>query len=324
MKAAVCTAYGPPDVVRILEVPDPVPKPNEVLVRVCATTVSSGDARIRGSNFPPGFTVPARLIFGMRRPRKQILGTELAGIVEVVGTNVTRFEPGDRVFSFSGLNMGCHCELKAVPESGLIAGIPAGFTFEEAASISFGGTTALYFLRDLGKVERGQRVLVIGASGAVGTAAVQLAKYFGARVTGVCSGANTDLVRSLGADDVIDYTQEDFALRNERWDIILDTVGGASLARCRRVLVPTGHLLLAVAGLREMLQAPFQSKSNGVTVAAGAAPDRLEDIAELQRLCERGAFRPVIDGIYPLDRIAEAHARVDTRRKVGSVVVTIR
>lgn len=324
MKAAVCTAYGPPDVVRVLELPDPVPKPNEVLVRVCATTVSSGDARVRGAYFPPGFTVPARLIFGLRRPRQKILGTEFAGVVEVVGTSVTRFKPGDRVFSFSGSNMGCHCELKTVPETGLIASIPAGFTFEEAASISFGGTTALYFLRDLGKVEPGQRVLVIGASGAVGTAAVQLAKYFGAHVTGVCSGMNTELVRSLGADDVIDYTQEDFALRNERWDLILDTVGAASLARCRRVLLPTGHLLLAVAGLREMLRAPFQSRSNGVRVTAGAAPDRLEDIAELQRLCEMSAFRPVIDRIYPLVRIAEAHARVDTRRKVGSVVVTTR
>ncbi len=174
MKAAVCTAYGPPEVVRIREVPDPVPKPDEVLVRVYATTVSSGDARVRGSSFPPGLTVPARLFFGMRRPRRQILGTELAGIVEGVGTDVTRFEPGDRVFSFSGINMGCHCELRTVPENGLIASIPAGFSFEEAAAISFGGTTALYFLRSLGKIERSQRVLVIGASGAVGTAAVQL------------------------------------------------------------------------------------------------------------------------------------------------------
>ena len=322
MKAAICTVYGAPDVVRILDVPDPVAKPNELLVRVCAATVSSGDARIRGSNFPSGFTLPARLVFGMRRPRRKILGTELAGVVEFAGTNVTRFRSGDRVFFFSDTSMGCHCELKTVPEDGLVARIPAGFTFEEAASISFGGTTALYFLRDLGKLERGQRVLVIGASGAVGTAAVQLAKYFGANVTGICSAANAGLVSSLGADNVIDYTQEDFAQRNEQWDIVLDTVGGASLAQCRRVLFPTGRLLLAVAGLRDMLQAPFQSQSNGVTIAAGTAAARLDDIGELQRLCESGAFRPVIDRTYPLARIVEAHARVDTGRKVGSVVVT--
>lgn len=324
MKAAICTAYGSPDVVRILEVPDPVPKPNEVLIRVCATTVSSADARIRGSDFPSGFTLPARLVFGMRQPRKKILGTELAGVVEFAGTNVTRFISGDRVFFFSDSNMGCHCELKTVPEAGLVARIPAGFTFEEAASISFGGTTALYFLRDLGKLERGQRVLIIGASGTVGSAAVQLAKYLGAHVTGVCSGANADLIRSLGADNVIDYTQEDFTRQNEQWDIILDTVGGASLARCRRVLSPRGRLLLAVAGLQDMLQAPFQSKSNGVTIEAGTAPARLKDITELQTLCESGAFRPVIDRIYPLARIAQAHARVDTGRKVGSVVVTVK
>lgn len=322
MKAAVCEAYGPPHVVRMLDVPDPVPRANEVLVRVCAATVSSGDARLRAARFPPGFNVPARLMFGVTRPRKPILGTEAAGVVEAVGANVTRFRAGDRVFVFSGVKMGCHAELKTVAEDGLVACIPEGFTFEEAAAISFGGTTALYFLRYLGKVRSGQRVLVIGASGTVGTAAVQLAKHFRAHVTGVCSGANAGLVRSLGADDVIDYTREDFTQRKQAWDIIIDTVGGASLARCRNVLAPGGRLLLAVAGLADMLRAPLQSKVNGVEVTAGAAPERREDIAELRRLCELGAYKPVIDSAYPLSRVAAAHARVDTGRKAGSVVLT--
>ena len=323
MKAAVCTAYGGPDVVQLLEVPAPVLKPNEVLIRVQATTVASGDGRIRASRFPSGFWLPARLIFGLTRPRKPVLGTELSGIVETIGANVTRYRPGDRVFAFSGASMGCHAEFKCLPEDAAIALIPAGFTAEEATAISFGGTTALYFLRDVAKVQRGERVLINGASGAVGTAAVQLAKHFGAHVTGVCSGANTDLVRSLSADKVIDYTTEDFARSGTRWDIILDTVGNANLSRCRNALNAKGRLLLAVAGLGEMIKAPLQSMTSGFKVAAGAAPDRAEDIAELKRLCEAGAYKPVIDSRYPFDRIAEAHARVDSQRKVGSVVVTL-
>lgn len=324
MRAAVCTAYGGPDVVRVLDVPAPVAKPDEVLIRVHATTVASGDARVRGARFPAGFGLLARLFLGLTRPRQPILGTELAGIVEAVGASVKRYRPGDAVFAFSGIGMGCHAELKAMPEDGAIAPLPAGFTFEEAAAISFGGTTALYFLRDVGKVQRRERVLVNGASGSVGSAAVQLARHFGAHVTGVCSAANADLVRSLGADDVIDYTRADFATSGARWDIILDAVGNAPFARARQALNEKGRLLSIVGGLGDLLKAPLQSMTSGLKVAGGSAPERAEDIAELARLCAAGVFRPVIDSRYPLDRIAEAHARADSERKVGSVVVTLR
>ncbi|MDQ8698561.1 NAD(P)-dependent alcohol dehydrogenase [Hyphomicrobium sp. LHD-15] len=324
MKAAVCKAYGGPDVVQLLDVPDPVAKPDEVLIRVVATTVSSGDARVRGARFPSGFSLLARVFLGLTGPRNQILGTELSGVVEAVGANVTRYRPGDQVFAFSGAGMGCHAELKAMPEDGVMALVPVGVTFEEAAAISFGATTALHFLRDVGKVQRGERVLVNGASGAVGSAAVQLARHFGAHVTGVCSAANANLARALGADAVIDYKAADFARSGTRWDIILDTVGNVSFVRCRNALNKNGRLLLAVGELGDLLKAPFQSMTSGLKVAGGPAPERAEDIIELKRLCETGAYKPVIDSRFAFDRISEAHARVDSERKVGSVVVTMR
>jgi NADPH:quinone reductase-like Zn-dependent oxidoreductase len=323
MKAAVCTAYGEPGVVRVREVPTPSVGPNEILIRIGATTVSSADARIRASRFPSGLWLPARLFLGLTRPRKPILGTEMAGVIEAIGASVTRYRPGDRVFAFSGAGMGCHAEFKTMPEDGPVARMPAGFTLEEAAAISFGGTTALYFLRDVARLERGERLLVNGASGAVGTAAVQLARHFGAHVTAVCSAGNAGLVRSLGADAVIDYGAADFANIGERWDVILDAVGNAPFVRCRPALNENGRLLQVVAGLGGMLMAPFQSLRRGVTVAAGAAPDRAQDIADLKALCDGGALRPVIDSRYPFDRIAEAHARTDSGRKIGSVVVMI-
>lgn len=323
MKAAFATAYGGPEVVQLRDVPEPVPKANEVLVRVCATTVSSGDARLRGARFPSGFGAIARLVFGVTRPRQPILGTELSGIVEATGSAVTRFRPGDRVFAFAGAGMRCHAELRCVPETGAIAALPQGFSFEEAAAISFGGTTALYFLRDVAKLQPGERVLINGASGAVGSAALQLARYSGAHVTGVSSAANAELVRSLGASEVIDYRTTDFAASGERYDVILDTVGTAPFSRSRAVLKPQGRLLIIAAGLGELLKSPVQSRTNGLKVAGGTAPDRAEDIAELKRLCDAGAYRPVIDSVLPFARIAEAHARVDTGHKAGSVVVTL-
>jgi NADPH:quinone reductase-like Zn-dependent oxidoreductase len=323
MKAAVCRVYGGPDVVEVRDVPAPVAKPDEILIRIFASTVSSGDARMRGARFPKGFGLLGRFFLGLTGPRTPILGTELAGVVEAVGTQVMRYRPGDKVFAFTGIGMGCHAELKAMHEVGPIAKIPAGFTFDEAAAISFGGTTALYFLRDIAGVQSGERVLVNGASGAVGSAAVQLARHFGAHVTGVCSAANAGLVRSLGADEVIDYAATDFATSGARWDVILDTVGNASFARCRNALSEKGRLLLLVAGLGDLLMAPLHSRSSGLKVAGGAAPERAEDLAALVILCETAAFKPLIDSRFPLERIAEAHARADSQRKVGSVVVTI-
>lgn len=322
MRAAICERYGGPGVVQIREVPQPQPKPGEVLIRIVATTVSSGDARIRGARFPAGFAILARLALGLRGPRKPVLGTECAGIVEAVGAAVTRFRPGDEVFAFPGIGMGCHAAFRTMPESGAIARKPAAFSFEQAAAISFGGTTALHFLRDIAKVQRGERVLVNGASGAVGSACVQLARHFGAEVTGVCSAENADLVRSLGATGVIDYAAADFASDGARYDIIADTVGNATFERCRPALAEGGRLLLLAGSLGELLMAPLQSRRSGFKVAGGPAPEHPQDIATLASLCETGAFNPVIDEVMPFERIADAHARVDSGRKVGSVVLT--
>ncbi|MEQ1697819.1 MAG: NAD(P)-dependent alcohol dehydrogenase [Hyphomicrobiaceae bacterium] len=322
MKAAICTAYGDPSVVQIRDIPAPVAKPNEVLIRIHAATVSSADARIRGARFPSGFALPARLALGLAKPRNPILGTEFSGVIEATGNAVTRFSPGDPVFGFKGARMGCHAELITLAQDGPLAPIPTGFTFEEAAAISFGGTTALYFLRDVARVKPGERVLVNGASGAVGTAAVQLARHFGAHVTGVSSSANANLVLSLGANDVIDYTATDFATSGARWDVILDTVGNVSFARARNALYPNGRLLLIVAGLGELLKAPIQSMTSGLKVSGGPAPDRAHDIADLKTLCDQSAYKPVLDACYPFDQIAKAHARADSCRKTGSVVLT--
>lgn len=323
MKAAVCRTYGGPEAVRIEEMADPICKPKEVLIRVVATTVSSADARIRGARFPAGFSLLARAFLGLTGPRKPILGTELSGVVEAVGADVTRYRPGDRVLAFSGVGMGCHAELKTMPERGAIARIPAGVTFEEAAAISFGGTSALHFLRDVAKVQPGERVLVNGASGAVGSAAVQMARFFGAHVTGVCSSANAGLVRGIGADAVIDYTTTDLAASGERWDVILDTVGNLSFKRSRHLLNRSGRLMLAVGSLGDLLKGPVQSMTSGFKVSGGPAAERAEDVAALCRLVEMEAYNPIIDSHYALDRIADAHARVDSNRKVGSVVVTM-
>lgn len=322
MKAAVATAYGGPDVVEIRDLPMPVPRSEEVLIRVVAATVTSADARVRAARFPSGFHLLARLFFGIRRPRRPILGSEAAGVVEAVGDGVTGFKTGDAVFVFNGAAMGCHAEFIAIPENGPLAKIPDGFSFDEAAAIGFGGTTALYFLRDVAKLQSGERVLINGASGAVGSAAVQLARHFGAHVMGVCSAANADFVRGLGADVVIDYEAEDFTQRDERWDVIVDTVGNAPFRRSRPVLNRNGRLLLVVAGLGDLLLAPLQGWMSGCRIHGGGAPDRAEDIVALQTLCASGAFRPAVSQRYSLAEIREAYAAVDTGRKVGNIVLS--
>ncbi len=235
MKAAVYERYGPPDVVELKEVEKPTPKDNEVLIKIHATTVTSGDWRARSLVMPAGFGLMGRLVFGVTKPRQPILGTELAGEIEAVGKDVSRFKVGDQVFAFSGAGMGCHAEYKCMPEDGAVALKPPNLTYDEAAAISFGGTTALDFFRR-GRLQGGERVLVNGASGGVGTAAVQLARHFGADVTGVCSTANLELVRSLGATQVIDYTREDFTRNGETYDVIVDTVGTAPFSRSKNSL----------------------------------------------------------------------------------------
>jgi NADPH:quinone reductase-like Zn-dependent oxidoreductase len=324
MKAIVYRRYGSPDVVALAEVPKPAPKDNEVLIRIHATTVTTGDWRARSLKMPAGFGLMGRLAFGVFGPRKPILGTELAGVVEKAGKAVTRFKTGDEVFAFPGASFGGHAEYRIMSEDGLIALKPANLSFEEAAALSFGGTTALIFLRDKGGIKRGDKVLIVGASGGVGTAAVQIAKHLGAEVTGVCSTANLDLVRSIGADQVIDYTKENFVLRGETYDIILDTTGTTSFARCGDVLKPGGRLLLVLGSFAQALGLERPSKASGKKVIAGVASARREDMNYLASLAQAGAFQPVIDRSYPLENAAEAHAYVDTGRKRGNVVLTMR
>jgi NADPH:quinone reductase-like Zn-dependent oxidoreductase len=322
MKAAVYRRYGPPDVLELQEVPKPRPKDNELLIRIHATTVTSGDWRARSLAMPLGFGLVGRLVFGVVRPRQPILGTELAGEIESVGKDVTKFRAGDHVFAFSGAGMGCHAEYKCVPEDGAVALTPANLAYEEAAALSFGGTTALGFLRRA-KVRSGERVLINGASGSVGTAAVQLAKHFGAHVTGVCGAANADLVRSLGAERVINYAEEDFTASEETYDVIVDTAGTAPFARSNASLRARGRLLLVLGGLPDMLRIPWVAMTSSKRVIAGPAAVRAEDLRFLAQLAEAGEFEPVIDRRYPFEQIAEAHRYVDTGRKRGNVVITL-
>ncbi len=320
MKAAVCRRYGPPDVVEIADVPRPKVGAKDVLINVRATTVNAGDWRMRSGNVPRGFGLIMRLLMGFSRPRDPIFGGEIAGDVVAVGPAVTRFRPGDKVFA--GRMGSCHAEYAAIPENN-VAPMPANRSYGEAAALTFGGLTALIFLRDKARIQPGERVLVNGASGAVGCAAVQLAKHFKAEVTAVCSAGNAELVKSLVADRVIDYDATDFAAGDERYDIIFDAVGNCSFDRCKRVLAPGGRLLLIVGTLGQMIGAMVWPSRAGRKVLSGVAYVRPADLDLLRRLAESGAFKTVIDRTYPFARIADAHARVDTGRKKGNVIVSL-
>lgn len=321
MRAAIYETYGAPEVVHLGEMPKPVPKDNEVLVRIRATTVSSGDWRARSLHLPAGFGFLGRLVFGITRPRQPVLGTELAGVVEAVGSKVTGFQPGDAVFGFAGFAMGCHAEYRCLPADGRIALKPVQLSFEQAAALSFGGMTVLDIFRR-GNVKAGERVLVNGASGAVGSAAVQIAKHFGAHVTGVCSGENMDRVKALGADVVIDYRQEDFAAAEDAYDIIVDCAGTSPFSRVRRTLKEHGRLLVVLGGIDGLFGA-FATRSDTRRIIAGPASETVADFRALAKLAENGAFTPMIDAVFPFERIVEAHRRVDSGRKRGSVVVSL-
>jgi NADPH:quinone reductase-like Zn-dependent oxidoreductase len=322
MKAVVYKRYGPPDVLELQEVPKPTPRDNEVLIKTHATTVTSADWRVRSLDVPVGFRLLSRLALGVSKPRQPILGTELAGEVESVGKGVSTFKVGDKVFAFTGAAMGCYAQYKCMPEDGAVALKPARLTYDEAAALSFGGTTALHFFRR-GKLRSGEKVLVNGASGGVGTAAVQLARHFGAEVTGACSTANVDLVRSLGASYVIDYTKEDFTENGETYDVIVDTAGTAPFSRSKGSLKQRGRLLLVLGGLPDILRVPWVSLTSSKRVIAGPAPARAEDLRFLARLADAGEFKPVIDRRYAFEQIAEAHRYVDTGRKKGNVIITL-
>ncbi|MEJ9303166.1 NAD(P)-dependent alcohol dehydrogenase [Priestia megaterium] len=303
MKAMVCTKYGKPDVLQLEEVEKPIPKENEILIKIHATTVTSGDCRVRSFNSPLLLWLPMRIVLGLRKPRKSILGVELAGEVEDVGKNVTRFKKGDQLFAMTGMKFGGYAEYICLPEKGTIAVKPENVTHEEAASISFGGTTALHFFRK-GNIQAGQKVLIYGASGAVGTAAVQLASYYGAEVTGVCSAKNSELVKSLGADYVIDYQNEDFSKKEERYNLIFDAIGKITKNQCKGALALNGRFV-SVEG-------------------QGIAKVQTKDLLLLKKLMEEGQIKSVIDRCYSLEQVPEAHEYVETGHKIGSVVVTLK
>ncbi len=321
MRAAVCLGYGPPDMVSIIEQPKPVPRPGELLIRVRATTVSSADHRIRAFDMPPGTAWLARLALGLRRPRRAVLGTELAGTVEAVGADVTNFRVGERVFAFPGVELGAHAEYRCLPAAGRVVRMPDGMDFTEAAALSFGGTAALHFLRR-GHGKPGERILIRGASGAVGSAAVQLARHSGLDVTAVCSGDSAAWVGALGADRVIDYRTTDVFADGARYDLVFDTVGGVPLAKWAPLLSPGARLLLLAGGLPDLLRLCRRPLPRGVSLIAGMAGEKRQDLEYLAALYTAGAYRPAIDRAYPFVRIREAHAYVDTGRKRGSVVVT--
>ena len=320
MKAAVCGRYGPPEVVQISEVPTPVPADGEVLIRAHATTVNSGDARIRAARFPRGLGPLVRLRLGLTKPRQAVLGFEMAGEVEAVGSAVTGVQPGDRVVASRGFGFGCHAEYLTVAEQGgSIAPIPDAMSYEDAVSLCFGGSTALYFFRQA-ELAEGETVLVNGASGGVGTMAVQLARHFGAEVTAVCSDANASLVEDLGADRVIDYATDDFTRDGRRYDVIMDTHGNAPYGRIKGSLRPGGRFLMVVGGLWSMISGSWQKATIGGTQNDPAA--LADDYRTLMSLAERGELRPVIDAVLPFEQVVEAHRRVDSGHKVGSVVLT--
>lgn len=322
MKAIVYKKYGPPEVLQLEEVEKPMPKDSEVLIKIHATTVTSADWRLRSLIAPLGFGFIMRLVLGVSKPRQPVLGMELAGLVVAVGKEVSKFKVGDSVFAFSDMAMGCYAEYKCMPQDGALALKPPNLSFDEAAALSFGGTTALSFFRR-GKLARGESVLINGASGGVGTAAVQLAKHFGAQVTGVCSTANLELVRSLGADHVIDYTQEDFTLNGKTYDVIVDTVGTAAFSRCKSSLKNGGRLLMVLGTLPQMLQIPWVSMTSNNKIVAGPASASAEDLRFLAELAVAEEFKPVIDRRFPFEQMVQAHRHVDTGRKKGNVVVTL-
>ncbi len=324
MRAVVYDRYGPPDVLRLEDVERPVPKEDEVLVRVHATTVNRLDTATREANRRSGLAISlmGRLVLGLRRPRHRILGTEFAGEVEAVGAAVSEFAVGDRVFGNSGLRFGAHAEYIAMPVSARMARMPAGMSFEEAAPITDGALNALTCLKQA-DLRKGRTILIYGASGAIGTAGVQLARAFGADITAVCNTKNLEVVRSLGADRVIDYMQEDFTKNGQTYDVILDAVGKLSFRRCRRSLQPNG-IYLPTDGFANLMWALVTSRSQGKKVLFQIPPRQTkEDVLFLKELIETGKYRPVIDRRYRLEDVIEAARYVETEQKTGNVVLTV-
>ncbi len=317
MKAIVYTQYGSPEVLQLKEVEKPLPKENEILIKIKATAVNSGDLRLRKAD---PFAV--RFFFGLTKPKKNILGGVLSGEVEATGTAVKLFKVGDQVFGSTGMSFGAYADYKCLPESAVLTLKPDNITHEEAAVIPFGGITALFFIKKA-NIQSGQRVLINGASGAVGTAAIQLAKYYGAHVTGVCSTTNIDLVKSLGADAFVDYTKEDFTKNGETYDVIFDTVDKISFADSLRSLNKKGILILGASGLSGMLQGVWTSITSSKKVITGMISEKVEDINFLKGLIENCKMKAVIDRSYLLAQMTEAHTYVEKGHKKGNVAIIV-
>lgn len=322
MKAIVYTRYGSPDVLQLKEVPKPAPKDNEILIKIKATTVTAADIRSRSFTVPPAFWLPARLTLGFRQPKKEILGMELAGEVEAVGNNVKRFKMGDQVFAASLTGFGAYAEYKCLPEDGPISIKPSNITYAEAAAIPIGARTALFFLKKA-SVQKGQKILVYGASGSVGSYAVQIAKYLGAEVTGVCSTANVEMVKSLGADKVIDYTSEDFSRSGETYDVIFEAVNKSSFSACMKSLKRDGVYINITEPLPslEMLWANITSKKK--LILSRNSPETPEALHFLKELVEKGKLKVVIDRSYRFEEVIEAHRYVELGHKKGNVVINV-
>jgi len=321
MKAIVCTKYGPPDVLQLKEVEKPIPKDNEVLIKIYATTVTAGDCELRGLKFSRSLRLLMRLGFGIRGPRKKILGMELAGEIESVGKDVKLFKKGDQVFGNTGISLGSYAEyicLREERKMGVLAIKPANMTYEEAAAVPIGGLEALHYLRK-GNIQSGEKVLICGASGSIGTFAIQLAKYYGAEVTGVGNPMSLEMMKSLGADKVIDYTKEDFTESSETYDIIFDVIGKSSLSDFKISLKKDGLLLLA----NTMQSSVKRRKAKEFKVIAGSSNSKSEDLIFLKELIEAGKIKTVIDRHFPLEQIPEAHRYVDKGQKTGNVVITV-
>jgi NADPH:quinone reductase-like Zn-dependent oxidoreductase len=325
MKAILHTHYGPPDLLQFKEVDKPVPKNNEVLIKIHATTVSTGDCNVRNFTFVTKSMRPiARLMFGIGKPWKErILGTELAGKVAGTGKDVRKFKVGDRVVASTGMAGGGHAQYACLAEKGALVIKPDSLSWEEAVAIPFGANTALYFLRNLGKIQAGQELLIIGASGSIGSAGVQLAKHFGAMVTAVCSAANVEMVKSLGADKVIDYTKEDFTKNGKTYDLIFDIVGATTFDRCQKSLKTRGVFLQNIMGLDDMVRVLWTSITGRKKVKGGVAMENLERMNFTVGLATAGKLKAVIDRSYPLERIAEAFKYVEQGHKKGNVVITV-
>jgi len=320
MKAIVYKEYGSPDVLESLEVEKPSPEPNEVLIKVFATTVTTADCMMRR-----GDTVMSRILLGLRKPMKryQILGTEFSGKIEAIGNKVKKFKPGDDVYAFRGFGTGCYAQYKCMNENGSLAIKPGNMSFEEAASVVDGATTALFFLKEKANIQKGQKVLINGAAGSIGTFAVQLAKYFGAEVTGVCSTKNIELVKSLGADQVVDYTKEDFTQTGDTYDIIFDTVGKSSFAHCKKILKSNGKYVSTVMSLKIILQSLLTKSGNKKKVIFAMSLNKTEALNFIRPLIEDSKLRTIIDNKYQLEELREAHFYVEKGHKKGNVVITV-